>query len=911
MTWMTKLFGDPNAREVAKIRSVVDRISALEPSVVDLSDEALKAKTAEFRERLAKGETVEAMLVEAFAVVREVSQRVLKQRQYDVQMIGGLALHQGMIAEMRTGEGKTLTATAPVYLNALTGKGVHVVTVNDYLARRDAIWMGQVYAALGLTVGCVQHAGSFLYDPTFKNEPEHDPERDATGSFRVDMDYMRPVSRREAYHADITYGTNNEFGFDFLRDNMVTRPEEMVQRELHYAVVDEVDSILIDEARTPLIISAPAAEATDAYYKYADLVAKLVKEEDYKVDEKLRSSTLTEAGISKLEQWLGVENLYIQGGIKTVHHIEQALRAMALYHKDREYVVRDGEVVIVDEFTGRMMQGRRYSEGLHQAIEAKERVPIQRESVTLATVTFQNYFRLYEKLSGMTGTAVTEAEEFHKIYKLEVLSIPTNRPNRRTDLPDRVYQNQIGKFKAVVSEIKARHEKGQPVLVGTVSIEKNELLSEMLRQAGVPHQVLNAKNHEKEAEIIAQAGRKGAVTVATNMAGRGVDIILGGNPPDEAMTEEIRALGGLHVLGTERHESRRIDNQLRGRAGRQGDPGTTQFYLSMEDDLMRIFGKSSQRVKSIMAGLKIPDDEPIENGVLTKQLAAAQKKVEGHNFDIRKHLLEYDDVINKHRTVIYKKRRDILQAATKATEEGKSPLQPIIIEMIEGEVEQLVSFHTSAEDTREWGMDKIEDGARAILPSGFDVKASVEAALETVTDPDDFIARRTAIIEGIMKLVHEAYDMLSDTLGDTALQMEIEKVVALRSIDDLWISHLEAIDYLRHGVGLQGYGQRDPLVEYKREAYRLFQHMLATLNQRVAHMLFKVQVTKQQAEQELRRMQPLAQPVQLSGAAKTSDELSGASRKTESDPKFDKVGRNDPCPCGSGKKYKKCHGANV
>lgn len=911
MSWVTTLFGDPNAREVAKIRSVVDRITALESSVSDLSDEALKAKTVEFRERLAKGETTDVILEEAFAVVREASKRVLNQRQYDVQMIGGIALHRGMIAEMRTGEGKTLTATAPVYLNALTGKGVHVITVNDYLARRDAIWMGQVYAALGLTVGCIQHAGSFLYDPTFKNEPEHDPERDATGAFRVDMDYLRPVSRREAYHADITYGTNNEFGFDYLRDNMVTRPEEMVQRELHYAVVDEVDSILIDEARTPLIISAPAAEATDAYYKYAELVAKLVKDEDYKVDEKMRSSTLTEAGIAKLEQWLGVENLYIQGGIKTVHHIEQALRAMALYHKDREYVVRDGEVIIVDEFTGRMMQGRRYSEGLHQAIEAKERVPIQRESVTLATVTFQNYFRLYEKLAGMTGTAVTEAEEFHKIYKLEVLSIPTNRPNRRSDLPDRVYQNQIGKFKAVVSEIKARHEKGQPVLVGTVSIEKNELLSEMLRQAGVPHQVLNAKNHEKEAEIIAQAGRKGAVTVATNMAGRGVDIILGGNPPDAAMTEEIRGLGGLHVLGTERHESRRIDNQLRGRAGRQGDPGTTQFYLSMEDDLMRIFGKSSQRVKSIMASLKIPDDEPIENTVLTKQLAAAQKKVEGHNFDIRKHLLEYDDVINKHRTVIYKKRREILHAATKATEEGKSPLQPIILEMIEGEVEQLVSFHTSAEDDRAWDMAKIEDGARAILPSGFDVKAAVEAALKAVVDQDDFVARRTAIIEGVMKLVHEAYAMLADTLGDAALQMEIEKVVALRSIDDLWISHLEAIDYLRHGVGLQGYGQRDPLVEYKREAYRLFQNLLTTLNQRVAHMIFKVQITKQDAEQELRRMQPLAQPVQLSGAAKTSDDTSGVSRKAEADPKFKDVGRNDPCPCGSGKKFKKCHGANV
>lgn len=909
MSWMTKLFGDPNAREVAKLRAIVERISALEPVVAALSDEALKAKTAEFRERVSKGESLEALLEEAFAVTREASKRVLKQRQYDVQLIGGLALHRGTIAEMRTGEGKTLTATAPVYVNALSGKGVHVITVNDYLARRDAIWMGQVYHSLGLSVGCIQHAGSFLYDPTFKSEPVHDEARDATGSFRVDMDYLRPVSRREAYAADITYGTNNEFGFDYLRDNMVTRPEEMVQRPLSFAVVDEVDSILIDEARTPLIISAPASEATDAYYQYADLVKKLVKEEDFKVDEKARVATLTESGIAKLEQWLGIENLYIQGGVKTVHHIEQALRAEALFHKDREYVVRDGEVVIVDEFTGRLMQGRRYSEGLHQAIEAKERVEIQRESVTMATVTFQNYFRLYDKLAGMTGTAVTEAEEFHKIYKLEVLSIPTHRDNRRTDLADRVYRNQVGKFKAVVREIKERHEKGQPVLVGTVSIEKNELLSEMLRQAGVSHNILNAKNHEKEAEIIAQAGRRGAVTVATNMAGRGVDIILGGNPPSVEEADFVRSVGGLHVLGTERHESRRIDNQLRGRAGRQGDPGTTQFYLSMEDDLMRIFGKSTQRVKNLMEGLKVPEDEPIENKMLTSQLAAAQKKVEGHNFDIRKHLLEYDDVLNKHRTVIYKKRREILEAASKATQEGKSPLQPIIMEMIEGEVEQLVSFHTSDEDEASWDYVKIEDGARAILPSGADVKGAIERAKADAASLQDLVAVRTVIIEAIMALVRDTYEKLSETLGDTAIQMEIEKVVTLRALDDLWISHLEAIDYLRHGVGLQGYGQRDPLVEYKREAYRLFQQLLTTLNQRVAHMIFKVQITRQDAEQELRRMQPLAKPVQLAGPAKEMGK-GESSVRLETDPKFKDVGRNDPCPCGSGKKFKKCHGVN-
>ncbi|HVM90746.1 MAG TPA: preprotein translocase subunit SecA [Verrucomicrobiae bacterium] len=908
MSWMTKLFGDPNAREVAKLRSIVEQIGALEGPVSGLTDEALKAKTAEFKERLAKGETLDDLLNEAYAVVREASKRVLKQRQYDVQLVGGLALHRGTIAEMRTGEGKTLTATAPVYLNALTGKGVHVVTVNDYLARRDAIWMGQVYAALGLTVGCIQHAGSFLYDENFKAETEADKERDATGSFRIDMDFLRPVSRREAYAADITYGTNNEFGFDYLRDNMVLRPEEMVQRELHFAVVDEVDSILIDEARTPLIISAPAAEATQEYYKFAELAHRLVKDEDYKVDEKQRAVSLTESGISKMENWLGIENLYIQGGVRTVHHVESALRAEALYFKDREYVVRNGEVVIVDEFTGRLMNGRRYSEGLHQAIEAKERVPIQRESVTLATVTFQNYFRLYEKLAGMTGTAATEAEEFHKIYKLEVLSIPTNRDNKRTDLPDRVYKNQIGKFKAVVKEIKMRHEKGQPVLVGTVSIEKNELLSEMLRQAGVPHEVLNAKNHEREAEIIAQAGRKGAVTVATNMAGRGVDIILGGNPADPKEAEEVRALGGLFVLGTERHESRRIDNQLRGRAGRQGDPGMTQFSLSMEDDLMRIFGQSTERVKRMMEGLQLPDDEPIENKILTRSLASAQKKVEGHNFDIRKHLLEYDDVLNKHRTVIYKKRRDILEAARRRTEHGVSPLQPIILEMMEAEIEQIVSFHTTAEDMGAWDYEKIEQACRQILPPGADVKGPLDD-LETANDP---IKMRTDVIEAIMKVVRQVYDVFAGQIGDVAVQTEVEKVVALKALDDLWINHLEAIDYLRHGVGFQGYGQRDPLVEYKREAYRLFQNLLAMINQRVSQTIFRVNVTREQVTQDLARNNNAGRPLTYSGPETEMQKGGGTAivgSTAVDNPAYKDVGRNDPCPCGSGKKFKKCHGA--
>ncbi|QQR60690.1 preprotein translocase subunit SecA [Candidatus Uhrbacteria bacterium] len=904
MKFLTKLFGDPNAREVARLRAIVEQAKTHEAAMQALADSDFGSKTAEFKERLAKGESSDAFLPEAFALVREVSRRKLGQRQYDAQLIGGLALHRGMIAEMRTGEGKTLTATAPVYLNALSGKGVHVITVNDYLARRDAVWMGQVYHALGLSVACIQHAGSFVYDPEFKAEEKHDENRDATGSFRVDMDYLRPVSRREAYAADITYGTNNEFGFDFLRDNMVQRAEEMVQRELHYAVVDEVDSILIDEARTPLIISAPAEEATEEYFRFADVVGKLVQEEDYKLDEKQRASTLTEAGVAKLERLLNIENLYVQGGMRTVHHIEQALRAKALFKLDRDYVVRDGEVMIVDEFTGRLMPGRRYSEGLHQAIEAKERVKVQRESITLATITFQNYFRLYEKLSGMTGTAATEAEEFHKIYKLEVLSIPTNKDNQRIDLPDRVYKNEIGKFRAAVREIKMRHETGQPVLVGTVSIEKNELLSELLRQEGVPHEVLNAKNHAREAEIIAQAGRKGAVTVATNMAGRGVDILLGGNPPTQEEADEVRKLGGLHVLGTERHESRRIDNQLRGRSGRQGDPGSTQFYVSMEDDLMRIFG--SDRMKSMMERLGVPEDEAIENKVLTSSLAAAQRKVEGHNFDIRKHLLEYDDVLNKHRMVIYKKRRDLLKASMERTENNESPLKPLIMEMVEGEVEQMVSFHTSAENAADWDLDQLAEAASAILPKGVDVRGQLQAASENKDGRENLVLMRTALVETLLKLAREAYEALSKQAGDPGLQAEVEKAVAVRALDDLWIAHLENMDYLRHGVGLQGYGQRDPLVEYKREAYRMFHGLLGTLNQRVASTIFKVQIARETAEEELRRLQSQAKPIELSGPQKETESVSVPS--SEEKKAMGDVGRNDPCPCGSGKKYKKCHG---
>ena len=906
MSFLSKFLGDPNAKEIAKMKPVIAEITGFESALQALSDADLLAKSQAFRERLANNETLNDLLPEAFAVVREASRRVLKQRQFDVQLMGGMALHRGTIAEMRTGEGKTLMATAPVYLNALTAKGIHVITVNDYLARRDAVWMGQVYAALGLSVGCIQHAGSFVYDPAFKSEAQHDAERDATGSFRVDMDYLRPVSRREAYAADITYGTNNEFGFDYLRDNMVPRAEDMVQRGLHYAVIDEVDSILIDEARTPLIISAPAEEAADLYYRFADLVTRLVEKEDYQVDEKLKAATLTEAGITKMEGWLQVDNLYVQGGLKMVHHLEQALRAYALYKRDRDYVVKDDEVIIVDEFTGRLMVGRRYSEGLHQAIEAKEKVKIQRESVTLATITFQNYFRLYEKLAGMTGTAATEAEEFYKIYRLDVLSIPTHRDNCRKDLTDRVYSTEIGKFRAVIREIKQRHERGQPVLVGTVSIEKNQLLSELLTSEGIPHQLLNAKNHEREAEIIAQAGRKGAVTVATNMAGRGVDIVLGGQPVEAKEAEEVKSLGGLYVLGTERHESRRIDNQLRGRAGRQGDPGSTQFYVSMEDDLMRIFG--SDRMRAMMQRLGLPEDEPIENRILTRSIESAQRKVEGHHFDMRKHLLEYDDVLNKHRMAIYRKRREILELSQQPTVEGKRPLTAKVLESVEGVVEQLVAMHTPADGGEgEWELDALEASLKALLPENVDIGARLKVATAQADDRAEVAAQRTRLIEVVMSAAREAYQEAEKALGDDVMLREVEKAILLRSIDELWIEHLETIDHLRRGIGLRGYGQRDPLVEYKKEAFHLFHGLLGAIEHRVAHSIFRMRVARETAEQDMHQLMGASRPMQLSAPLKEMGDVAGSHTATlDAGPK---VGRNDLCPCGSGKKYKKCHGA--
>lgn len=867
MSILHKIFGDPNAKEVKKFQAIVDKATALESAMQALSDEALKGKTTEFRTRLKAKETLDDLLPEAFACVREAARRTAKLRHYDVQLVGGMALHKGMIAEMRTGEGKTLVATSAAYLNALTEKGVHVITVNDYLSRRDAVWMGQIHHALGLSVSCIQHAASFVYDPSFKHEPEHDEARDVVGAFRVDMDYLRPVSRREAYAADITYGTNNEFGFDYLRDNMATSKEQLVQRGLNFAIVDEVDSILIDEARTPLIISAPSQDPEDLYYRFAEISTTLIEKEDYQVDEKLKASTLTEAGITKVERALKIENLYAQeGGTRLVHHMEQALKAHALFKRDRDYVVKDGEVIIVDEFTGRLMQGRRYSEGLHQAIEAKERVQIQRESVTMATITFQNYFRLYEKLSGMTGTALTEAEEFYKIYKLDVLSIPTNKNNRRIDLSDRLFKTEIGKFKALAREVKERHAKGQPVLIGTVSIQKNEFLSELLKQEGVPHNVLNAKNHEREAEIIAQAGRKGAVTVATNMAGRGVDIILGGNPVDAKEAEEVRAIGGLYVIGTERHESRRIDNQLRGRAGRQGDPGTTQFYISTEDDLMRIFG--SDRMRAMMERLRVPEDEAIENSVLTKMIEAAQHKVEGHNFDIRKHVLEYDDVLNKHRQTIYRKRRDILDRGEEPMREGVRPLRAIALETLEKEVERIVAFHTAAEHSAQWEKEKLFETIQSLIGGSRDLSAIWPEMHEEGEEGEQLATKRTHIIDGLNKVMQERYAALEQEVGNDVSMGEIERFVLLRSIDDLWVEHLETMEHLRRGVNLQAYGQRDPLVEYKRESYQLFRELLANIQFRAAQTLFRVRIAQQIVDESVNQIPPTGAAATFEGASK-------------------------------------------
>jgi len=906
MPFLDKLFGDPNKRVVVRLEPLVERINALESEIQKLSDDELKAKTSEFRQRFEGGETLDDLLPEAFACVREAAQRVLGQRHFDVQLVGGIVLHQGQIAEMRTGEGKTLTATSPVYLNALPGKGVHVVTVNDYLARRDTIWMGKVYHALGLTVGCINHEVAYVYDPAVTNE-------DAS------LMNLRLVPRVEAYKADITYGTNNEYGFDYLRDNMVWREEQMVQRDLNYTIVDEVDSILIDEARTPLIISAPAEEATDKYYDAARFVATIQENTDYNVDEKLRAATFTEDGITKAEQFFNLKNLYAEGGYDMIHILESALKARTLFIRDKQYVVKDGEVVIVDEFTGRMMPGRRYSEGLHQAIEAKENVKIQRESLTLATITFQNYFRLYKKLSGMTGTAATEAEEFSKIYNLEVTTIPTHRPMVRNDMGDKVYKSEMGKFQAVVKHIKELHEAGQPVLVGTISIEKNEVLGELLQREGIPHEILNAKNHAREAQIIAQAGHRGAVTIATNMAGRGVDIILGGNPPEVGEAEFVKKVGGLFVLGTERHESRRIDNQLRGRAGRQGDEGESQFYVSLEDDLMRIFG--GDRVKNLMEKLGLPEDMPIENKMVSRSIEQAQKKVEGNNFDIRKHLVEYDDVLNKQREAIYARRRAILKAAVANPAELKTQVQAII----EEEIAQMVAFHTALEDESKWNLEEIYEAIHSMFPVPKDVRKKLDDIETQAGDASADAVARDKIINYLISLAHKFYDEVEKAITAQARQLaiptadsimrEAEKSLSLRAIDSLWVKHLTTMDYLRGSIGLQSYGQRDPLVEYKRQAFRMYKDLLASIRREVAYNIFKVGVSQQAAQAAPPRRQMQEQgPAKTQGEAKSvfASAISSTGVPVMAKPRDDsghKVGRNDPCPCGSGKKYKKCHGA--
>jgi len=807
MSILDKVFGDANEKYLKGLQPQVEKINSLEKEFEAFSGEQLKKKTLLLKDRLRKGEKLDDLLPEAAALVREASKRTLDQRHFDVQLMGGIALHQGKITEMKTGEGKTLSSTIPLYLNALEGEGAHLVTVNDYLSKRDTVWMGQIYHLSGLSIGCIVHDGAFLYDPEFQGA-EEDEKRDEIGSFRVVESYLKPCSRREAYLADITYGTNNEFGFDYLKDNMVYDLEQKVQRGLHYAIVDEVDSILIDEARTPLIISAPDMESSKYYQEFARIIPKLDSKTDYQVDEKQKAVTLTEVGINKIEKILGMENIYQERGIKFLHYLEQSLKAEVLFKKDKDYVVKEGEIIIVDEFTGRLMQGRRWSGGLHQAVEAKEGVQIKPESITLASITFQNYFRMYDKLAGMTGTAATSAEELDKVYGLDVIIVSTNKPMVRKDLSDRVYKTDKGKFQAVVKEIKERHGKNQPVLVGTTSIEKNEYLGKLLEREGVPHQILNAKHHEKEGEIIAQAGKLGQVTIATNMAGRGVDIILGGSPPDAEGAKKVKELGGLHVIGTERHEARRTDNQLRGRSGRQGDPGSSQFFASLEDDLLRIFG--GDKIQKLMAMLKVPEDQPIEAKMVSGAIESSQGKIEGMNFDARKHVLEYDDVMNAQREVIYKKRKEILEKAQ------AKQLRPHIIDLLK--------------------------------------KAGVK---------------------------EEDYQKKEKEIGEDKMR-QVDKVVSLRVLDMLWLEHLENMNYLRDSVRLRAYGQKDPLVEYKSEGHKMFQKLLDMIDTSIANTILRVSI--QEGEQPA----PMAQPAP------------GVESKN-------KPGRNDPCPCGSNKKYKKCH----
>ncbi|MBI2012097.1 preprotein translocase subunit SecA [Candidatus Daviesbacteria bacterium] len=936
-------FLDANARELNRLQKIVDQINNKEGKIKKLTDTQIKAKAEELKKRFQKGETLDQLLPETFALVREVGSRHLNQRHFDVQLMAGIALHDGKIAEQKTGEGKTHSATLALALNALTGRGVHLVTVNDYLARRDCGWNGPIFHALGLSCAVIIHEQAFLYDPKYSNKEVTDKR----------LKHLKPISRQEAYNADITYGTNNEFGFDYLRDNMVHSLAEARQRGHYFAIVDEVDSILIDEARTPLIISAPAEEATEKYSKFAKIIDSLSSDGDYVIDEKLRTAHLTEHGTIKIEKILGVDNLY-EKDFSTLHHLEEALKARTLFKKDKDYVVRDGEVIIVDEFTGRLMPGRRYSEGLHQAIEAKEGVPIQQESQTLATISFQNYFRMYEKLAGMTGTAATEAEEFHKIYKLEVVIVPTHKPMIRKDHSDSIYKTQSVKYSAVANAIDEIHKMGQPILVGTTSIEKNEFLSDLLKKKGISHALLNAKNHEKEAEIIAKAGERGAVTVATNLAGRGVDIKLG---------KGIEELGGLYVLGTERHEARRIDNQLRGRSGRQGDSGASKFFVSLEDDLMRVFG--GEQVAKVMNFLKMPEDVPIEHGLVSKALEGAQKKVEGHNFDIRKHTVEYDDVMNQQRQIIYRIRRQILEAAAKI-EGAQTGLKKEILEKIESQIKNIVSVN-SIEGV---DVEKIVEEFVSIIPTDSNSQNQLANQVQSLSSDQ--------ISEFLVKIAIDLYEEREKSIGSDIVR-QMESFVYLNTIDQLWIEHLDTMDDLRAGIGLRGYAQRDPLIEYKREGFDLFERLMQNIDSEVVDRIFKVEVQAapsivqtpavdlekaveihQEALDEKELLEEVGQlmpsprhperssegsaetKVRAEGASNTAG-LAGSLRIEEEQAIPDlsytgtkvtverggevvsqqvyggsgqlvkphgKIGRNDPCWCGSGKKYKKCHYPN-
>jgi len=864
LTLIKNLF-DANEKEVKKLQKYVISINEFEKEIEKLTDDELKHKTLEFRGRLSKGETLDDLLCEAFAVVREASKRTLGLRHFDVQLIGGIVLHQGRISEMRTGEGKTLVATLPVYLNALPCKGVHVVTVNDYLAKRDGRWMAPVYHFLGLSVGMIQHDAAYIYDPEVKIEDES-------------LSKLKPVHRREAYLADITYGTNNEYGFDYLRDNMVIDINDCVQRDLNYAIVDEVDSILIDEARTPLIISGMGEKSTDLYQKFSKIVSRLNKGQDYHVDEKANSVPLSEDGIKKVEREAGITNLYDNQNMELSHHVNQALKAKELFKKDVDYVIKDGEVVIVDEFTGRLMFGRRYSDGLHQAIEAKEGVKVRHENQTLATITFQNYFRMYKKLAGMTGTALTEEKEFRGIYNLDVVVIPTNVPMVRRDFADQIYKHEAAKFNAVIAEIEEMYKLGRPVLVGTRSIEKSEHLSAMLKKKGVDHHVLNAKYHEKEAYIIAQAGRRGGVTIATNMAGRGVDIVLGGNPFDKAAYDEVKELGGLHIIGTERHESRRIDNQLRGRSGRQGDSGSSRFFVGLDDELMRLFG--SDRISFLMEKLGVDETIPIEHGFLSKAIENAQKKVENHNYEIRKHVLEYDDVMNKQREVIYAERKKILLGEN---------LKTHVLEMIDDYIEKLVSTYAPKNTLPdEWDINSLFDGLKETFPLPQEI--TVENLLENTVGARHVVPLK----EKIVSWANNAYEAKELTITSDVMR-QLERYIMLQVVDTKWIDHLYSMDLLREGIGLRAYGQKDPRIEYINESFEAFGVLKENIKEDVVKFIYKVQLAKPEERKQAARI-----------TAMTHGEEESVKTPVRRE---EKIGRNDPCPCGSGKKYKKCCGA--